>query len=144
MASVLAATTGSPFLAMIMVFEISLDYPLMPPLKRFLTSATNFVPVVDGDRRLVGVVALQDLKEHLGAGAELRVVIVSDVMRPPPPVVTPDQRLVDVLNLALASQQQNILMISSLKRMRLVSALSRTHVLGLFVETIAVRRKLHV
>src|SRR6478609_1238968 len=32
MASVLAATTRSPFLAMIRVFEISLDYSLMPPL----------------------------------------------------------------------------------------------------------------
>lgn len=208
MASVLAATTRSPFLAMIMVFEISLDYSLMPPLmlgcvvaivmanrfekssiyteplrergiattgganrlglataqrvgdvmiapvppvaentvlpdlaKRFLTSANNFIPVIDGDRRLVGVVALQDLKEYLGAGAELRAVIASDVMRPPPPVVTPDQRLVDVLNLALASQQQNIPVVSTLKGMRLLGALSRTHVLGLFAETIAVRRK---
>ncbi len=210
MASVLAATTRSPFLAMIMVFEISLDYSLMPPLmlgcvvaivmanrlekssiyteplrergiattggvnrlglataqrvgdvmiapvppvpentvlpdlaKRFLTSANNFIPVIDGDRRLVGVVALQDLKEYLGAGAELRAVIASDVMRPPPPVVTPDQRLVDVLNLALASQQQNIPVVSTLKGMRLLGALSRTHVLGLFAETIAVRRKSH-
>src|SRR6266508_2188775 len=33
MGSVLAATTRSPLLAMIMVFEISLDYSLMPPLK---------------------------------------------------------------------------------------------------------------
>src|SRR5207247_2819150 len=32
MGSMLAATTRSPLLAMIMVFEISLDYSLMPPL----------------------------------------------------------------------------------------------------------------
>src|SRR4029453_9858164 len=32
MGSMLAATTGSPLLAMIMIFEISLDYSLMPPL----------------------------------------------------------------------------------------------------------------
>jgi hypothetical protein len=31
--------------------------------------------------------------------------------------------------------------VSTLKGMRLVGALSRTHVLGLFAETIAVRRK---
>lgn len=208
MGSVLAATTRSPFLAMIMVFEISLDYSLMPPLmlgcvmaivmagrlehdsiyteplrmkgllegeettrfgaatsqkvgdvmlapvppveettsipemaRRFLRSANNFLPVVDRDQRLVGVVALHDLKEHLGAGHELSAVIASDVMRPPPRCVTPNQRLVDVFNLALASEQQNIPVVSTLEEKRLVGALSRTHVLGLFAETIAAGTK---
>lgn len=208
MASVLAATTRSPFLAMIMVFEISLDYSLMPPLmlscvmaiviagrlerdsiyteplrlkglleaeettrfgaatsqrvgdvmlapvppvsetatlpelaQRFLRSANNFVPVVDRDQRFVGMVALQDLKEHLGAGRELSAVIASDVMRPPPPCVTPNQRLVDVFNLALASELQNIPVVSTLEDRRLVGALARTHVLGLFAESIAAGSK---
>jgi chloride channel protein, CIC family len=208
MGSMLAATTRSPFLAMIMVFEISLDYSLMPPLmlgcvmaivmagrleqdsiyteplrfkglaeaaeathlgaatsqkvgdvmlapvpplpeitsipamaQRFLTSANNFLPVVDAEQRLVGMVALHDLKEHLGAGLELSAVIASDVMRPPPRCVTPNQRLVDVFNLALASEQQNIPVVSTLTEMRLVGALSRTHVLGLFAESIAAGSK---
>ena len=102
-----------------------------------LTSANNFVPVVDADRRLVGMVALQDLKEYLGAGAELRAVIASDVMRPPPPCVTPNQRLVEVFHLALASQQQNIPVVNTLTEMRLVGALARTEVLGMFAETAA-------
>jgi CIC family chloride channel protein len=208
MGSALAATTRSPFLAMIMVFEISLDYSLMPPLmlgcvmaivmagrlerdsiyteplrmkdlfeaeettrfgaataqkvgdvmlapvppvsetatlpelgQRFLRSANNFVPVVDGEQRLVGMVALHDLKEHLGAGRELSAVIASDVMRPPPRCVTPNQRLVDVFNLALASEQQNIPVVSTLAEKRLVGSLSRAHVLGLFAETIAAGSK---
>ena len=37
---------------------------------RFLTSANNFLPVVDSRNQLVGVVALQDLKEYLGAGEQ--------------------------------------------------------------------------
>src|ERR1044071_10111789 len=37
---------------------------------RFLTSANNFLPVVDAKGQLVGIVALQDLKEYLGAGSE--------------------------------------------------------------------------
>ncbi len=151
MGSMLAATTRSPLLAMIMVFEISLDYSLMPPLmlacvistlvarrfhpesiytqplrkkgllvdrenlrvgsateqtvgdlmhapvtplretatlpeiaERFLTSPNNFLPVVDGKYQLIGVVALQDLKEYLSAGEEMSAVIAYDVMRPPP------------------------------------------------------------
>ncbi|MGC3959069.1 MAG: CBS domain-containing protein [Verrucomicrobiota bacterium] len=115
--------------------------PLPELAKRFLTSANNFVPVVDADKRLVGMVALQDLKEHLGAGMELRAVIASDVMRPPPPCVTPNQRLVDVFNLALASQQQNIPVVNTLTEMRLVGALARAEVLGLFAETIAAGSK---
>ncbi len=204
MASVLAATTRSPFLAMIMVFEISLDYSLMPPLmlgcvvaivmatrlerdsiyteplrakgyqageettrfgaatarrvgdvmlapvspvaetaslaelaRRFVSSTNNFLPVVDADQRLIGMVALQDLKEHLGAGLELSAVIACDVMRPPPRCVTPNQRLVDVFNLALTTEQQNIPVVSTLADKRLVGALARSEVLGLFAETIA-------
>lgn len=208
MGSVLAATTRSPFLAMIMVFEISLDYSLVPPLMlgcvmaivmagrlekesiyteplrlkglmegeettrfgaataqtvgdvmlapvppvretaplreiadRFLTNANNFLPVVDAEHRLLGIVALHDLKEHLGAGAELSVVIAYDVMRPPPRCATPNQRLVDVLQLALVSEQQNIPVVSTLTENRLVGALSRAQVLGLFSEIIAASSK---
>jgi len=209
MGSVLAATTRSPFLAMIMVFEISLNYSLMPPLMlgcvtalvmagrleqdsiyteplrakglgmgtdettrfgaataqrvgdimlapvapvrenarlreiadRFLTNTNNFLPVVDAEQRLLGVVALHDLKEHLGAGAELGVVIAYDVMRPPPRCATPNQRLVDIFHLALASEQQNIPVVNTLTDNRLVGALSRAQVLGLFAETIAAGSK---
>ena len=150
MGCVLAATTRSPLLAIVMVLEISLNYSIMPalmlgcavstlvsrrlhpdsiytePLKmrsleveasrlgaateqtigdlmrepvkpvranttlpdiagRFLSSTNNFLPVVDNDYRLVGVVALQDLKEHLTHGSELAAVIAEDIMRPIPP-----------------------------------------------------------
>ena len=208
MGSVLAATTRSPFLAMIMVFEISLDYSLMPPLMLgcvmaivmagrlekdsiyteplrakgvadgedttrfgaataqrvgdvmlapippvrenaplreiadfFLRNSNNFLPVVDADNRLVGIIALHDLKEHLGAGAELGAVIAYDVMRSPPRCATPNQRLVDVFHLALASEQQNIPVVSTLTEQRLVGRLSRAQVLGLFAETIAAGSK---
>jgi H+/Cl- antiporter ClcA/predicted transcriptional regulator len=206
MGSMLSATTRSPLLAMIMIFEISLDYSLMPALmlacvvsimvarkfhpesiyteplrlrglaisqettepgtatertvgdlmrspvppvresstlgeiaERFLTSANNFLPVVDAKNQLVGLVALQDLKEYLGAGEELRAVIAYDVMRPPPACVTPNQRLLDVLPVVLASEQRNIPVVNTLKENRLVGALARTEVLGLFSEAIAAK-----
>jgi CIC family chloride channel protein len=204
MGSMLAATTRSPLLAMIMVFEISLDYSLMPPLmlacvlsvlvarrlhpesiyteplrrkgllvpheataseaaaertvgdimrapvppvretaalreiaQRFLTGANNFVPVVDAKNQLVGLVALQDLKEYLGADEEFRGVIAYDFMRPPPPCVTPNQRLVEVLPVVLASEQRNIPVVNTLRENRLVGALPRAEVLGMFSEAIA-------
>ncbi len=204
MGSMLSATTRSPLLAMIMVFEISLDYSLMPalmlacvvsmlvarrlhpatiytePLRRkglivpqevtaseaaaertvgdlmrapvppvretatlreiadrFLTGANNFLPVVDGKNQLVGLVALQDLKEYLVAEEEFRGVIAYDVMRSPPSCVTPNQRLVDILPVVLTSEQRNIPVVSTLKENRLVGALPRAQVLGLFSEAIA-------
>jgi CBS domain-containing protein len=208
MGSMLSATTRSPLLAMIMIFEISLDYSLMPALmlacvvsilvarkfhpesiyteplrlrgltvsqettepgtatertvgdlmrspvppvresatlgeiaERFLTSANNFLPVVDAKNQLVGLVALQDLKEYLGAGEELRAVIAYDVMRPPPACVTPNQRLLDVLPVVLESEQRNIPVVNTLKENRLVGALARTEVLSLFSEAIAAKSK---
>jgi len=208
MGSMLSATTRSPLLAMIMVFEISLDYSLMPPLMlacvvsvlvarrfhpesiyteplrrkglsvsqeataseaatertvsdlmrapvppvreittlgeiadRFLTSANNFLPVVDAKTRLVGIIALQDLKEYLGSGEEVLGVIAYDIMRPPPPCATPNQSLLDVLPVVLASEQRNIPVVTSLKENRLVGALARAEVLGIFSEVIAASRK---
>ena len=204
MGSMLSATTRSPLLAMIMIFEISLDYSLMPPLMlacvvstlvagrfhaesiyteplrkkgltvsrestqegaatestvgdlmhapvppiregtrlqeiadRFLTSPNNFLPVVDAKHQLVGLVALQDLKEYLNAGEELNAVIAYDVMRPPPVCVTPNQRLLDVLAVVLASEQRNIPVVNTLKENRLIGALARSEVLNLFSEAIA-------
>ncbi len=208
MGSMLSATTRSPLLALIMVFEISLDYSLVPPLMlacvvstlvtrrlhpesiyteplrrkgvtvpqdattseaatertvadimrapvapvrensllgeiadRFLTSANNFLPVVDARNQLVGLVALQDLKEYLGAGDELRGVIAYDIMRPPPACVTPNQRLIEALPVVLSSEQRNIPVVNTLKENRLVGALARAEVLGIFSEVIAARSK---
>jgi CIC family chloride channel protein len=206
MGSVLAATTRSPFLAMIMVFEISLDYSLMPPLMlgcvvamlmagrlhgasiytealqakgielegdstepgvvteqkvgdlmgvpvepirentplkdiaaRFLSGSNNFLPVVDAHSRLIGIVALQDLKEHLGAGAELMAVIAYDVMRPPPKCVTPNQRLMEVLPVVLESELRNVPVVNSFTENRLVGNLVRGEVLSILSEAIAAK-----
>ncbi len=208
MGSMLAATTRSPLLAMIMIFEISLDYSLMPPLMlacvisvlfarrlhpesiyteplrrkglkvsqeataseaatgktvgdimrapvppvrettplgevadRFLTGANNFLPVVDAKGQLVGLVALQDLKQYLNSEEEVLGVIAYDVMRPPPPCVTPNQRLLEVLPVALASEQRNIPVVANLKENHLIGALARAEVLGLFSEAIASRKE---
>jgi CIC family chloride channel protein len=206
MGSMLAATTASPLLAMIMAFEISLNYSIMPPLmlacvvatlvarrlhpdsiytqplrdkglrvdreslrpgsateqtvgdlmrapvpplremstlpeiaERFLTSPNNFLPVVDAKQQLLGVVALQDLKEYLNAGAELRAVIAYDVMRPAPATVTPDQLLLDTLPVMLASEQRNVPVVNSRTENRLVGAVLRAEVLGLLSQAIAAK-----
>ena len=207
MGGMLAATTRSPLLAMIMVYEISLNYSLMPPLMlacvvsslvsrrfhaesiysqplrdkgllvnrerlqggaatgqtvgdllrppvpplrdtdtlreiagRFLTNSNNFLPVVNADGQLLGLVALQDLKEYLNAGSELAAVIAYDVMRPVPVRVTPDQSLLEVLPALLGSEQRQVPVVNTLGDNRLIGSVNRSEVLGLLSEAIAARQ----
>ncbi len=206
MGAVLAATTRSPLLAMIMIFELSLDYSLVPPLMlacvvsilvarqlhgesvytehlrvkglalgqetsrpgetmeqtigdlmrapvtpvrestplreiadQFLTNSNNFLPVVDARQRLLGVVALQDLKEFLNASQDLGAVIAYDVMRPPPPCLTPGQRLLEALPTVLESELRNVPVVNNPAENKLVGAVVRAEVLAIFSEAIAAK-----
>lgn len=203
MGATLAATTRAPLLAMVLIFEISLDYSVMPPLmvatavavlaarrvhkesvytdvlrhsdavsgresdrpgaaldctvgdlmqppvepvretasvadvaQRFLSGINNYIPVVDSERRLVGLIALHDLKEHLTDGDDLKGVIALDVMRPPPAVVMPGQRLLEALPTIVASDLRNVPVVNSRKEMRLIGAIIRAEALGVVSEAI--------
>jgi CIC family chloride channel protein len=105
--------------------------------ERFLSSPNNFLPVVDAQFKLLGLVALQDLKEYLGAGSELKAVIAFDIMRPVPPCLRPGQKLMDALPVLLASEQRNVPVVNSLTEQRLVGSLPRAEALGLLSEAIA-------
>ena len=206
MGSLLAATTHSPLLAILMIFELSLNYSVMPPLmlacvvstliarklypdsiyteplrrkgveleresasigaateltvadvmqppippvrestriaeiaERFLTSTNNFLPVVDVKDRLVGIIALHDLKEWLSSGHELAAVIAYDVMHPPPYCLTPNQKLSDVLPALLKSELRNVPVVNTLADQHLVGSVGRAEALGLLSEAISVR-----
>lgn len=206
MGSVLAATTHSPLLAMVMIFELSLNYSIMPPLmlacavstlvarsfhtesvyteplrrkgveleresphigaatemtvadlmrkpieplrenttfqqiaERFLTCSNNYLPVVDAKQKLIGMVSLHDLKEYLTAGEELSSVIAYDIMRPPPPCLTPAQKLPAVLSALLASEVRNVPVVNSQSEFKLVGTIARAEALGVLSEVISAR-----
>jgi chloride channel protein, CIC family len=104
---------------------------------RFLSSPNNYLPVVDAHFRLLGLVALQDLKEYLGAAGELSAVIAADVMRPVPPYLLPGQKLLDALPVLLASEQRNVPVVNTPKEKRLVGAMLRAEALAALSEMIA-------
>jgi CBS domain-containing protein len=104
--------------------------------RRFLTGGNNFIPVIDSEKRLIGMIALHDLKEHLTHGEDLKGVIAFDVMRPPPEVLYPGQRLLSVLPIIVASEQRNVPVVSNRNDMRLVGALVRAEALGVVAEAI--------
>lgn len=206
MGGLLAATTHSPLLAMILIFELSLNYSVMPPVmiacvvatlvsrsfcaesvyteplrrkgleltrenarlgaatektvgdimqapvpplkenatfpeisERFLTSPNNFLPVVDAQDRLIGMVALHDLKNFLHTEFELSSVIAADVMREPPACLTPNQHLADVLPTLLASELRNVPVVNTLTEYKLIGAVSRAEALGTLSEAISAK-----
>jgi CIC family chloride channel protein len=104
---------------------------------RFLSSPNNFLPVVDARKCLLGVVALQDLKEYLGAGSELNAVIAADVMRPIPPCLKPGQKLLDALPALLASEQRNVPVVNNYEENRLIGSVPRADALAVLSEIIA-------
>ena len=116
---------------------LRVDEPLRSIAKRFLATSNNYFPVVDAEMRLVGMVALQDLKEFLDPGEEVSIVIAYDVMRPPPPCLVPQQRLVEVLAMVLGSELRNIPVVDSLEEMHLVGSVQRSELLALYADAIA-------
>jgi CIC family chloride channel protein len=207
MGSVLAGTIHAPLLAMIMIFEISLNYSIMPPLmlacavstlvsrglysesiyteplrrkgiserpeierygeatetfvgeimrepvapvretmefqklaERFLTSTNNFIPVVDESQKLIGVIALHDIKEYLHSGHEMTGVIAYDIMREPPQCLTPNQKLVESFSVLLQSEFRNVPVINNRIENRLVGSVLRSEALQLISEALAARR----
>ena len=206
MGGMLAGTTHAPLLAMIMIFELTLNYSLMPPLmltcvvatliarsmhranvysegldlkgfatsweterigaatrrrigdlmlaptvplrevdsfetmtERFIKSTYHYLPVVDDDDRLKGIVALQDLKEYLTMGDHLTSVIAIDVMRPPPLVLTPDQRLDEAMSILLSSDMRNVPVVNRVTEMKFIGVVVRSEALGLLSEAIAAK-----
>ena len=113
--------------------------PLAEIADRFLTSTNNFLPVVDVKDRLVGIIALHDLKEWLNSGNELAAVIAYDVMQPPPYCLTPNQKLSDVLPALLKSEQRNVPVVNTLADQHLVGSIARAEALGVLSEAISVR-----
>lgn len=109
--------------------------------ERFLMGSNNYLPVIDSRLRLVGVIALHDIKEHLTRGEDLKGVIALDVMRPPPVVLTPSQRLLEALPTVVASDQRNVPVVNSLAEMKLVGALIRAEALGVVAQAIDVHTK---
>ena len=100
----------------------------------FLQGSNNFLPVVDAEGILIGMVALQDLKPHLQAGSEYQGVIAADVMRLPPGCVTPDQRLSEALPVLVSSELRNVPVVDSLQHRKLIGRVARAEVIDAMSE----------
>ena len=87
MGSVLSATTHSPLLAMIMVFEISLNYTLMPPLMVACAVSTLLARRLERETIYTEPLRQKGLatERETGEGGETTRQTVGDLMRDPVP-----------------------------------------------------------
>jgi CIC family chloride channel protein len=108
--------------------------------ERFLTSTNNFIPVIDGDQKLVGMVALHDMKEYLHTGHEMNGVIAYDLMREAPATLTPNQKLVEAFPTLLQSELRNVPVVNNRIENKLIGSVSRAEALALISEALAARR----
>jgi CIC family chloride channel protein len=98
MGSVLAATVHSPLLAMIMIFEISLNYSMMPPLMLSCVLATLVARRLHPDSVYTSSLRDHDidpLAENTTLGAS-QMQRIGDIMRAPVPPVRDDTLLPDL------------------------------------------------
>lgn len=99
MGGVLAATVHSPLLAMIMIFEISLNYSMMPPLMLSCVLATLVARQLHPESVYTSALREHDIDSFddnttLGASQQQRI---GDIMRPPVPPVRNNTLLPDVI-----------------------------------------------
>jgi CIC family chloride channel protein len=105
MGSVLAATTRSPLLAMIMVFEISLDYSLMPPLMLGCVMSILIAGRLHPESIYTEPLRLRGLelgRESLQPGAAAERT-VGDLMRAPVPPLRETAKLSEIADRFLTS-----------------------------------------
>ena len=60
-------------------------------------------------------------------------------MRPPPPVLTPQQTVADVLPVLLESELRHVPVVNNLRERRLIGSVARAEALGLVSEAISAR-----
>lgn len=192
MGSFLAATTHAPLMAILMLFEMTLDYDIVPPMMLacvaayytaisidsasiytsaltrqrarrtqplpamraciadvlkanpetidksmpldkiahvFARSQTLHLYVVDAEHRLLGVVSLMGIREHLNEDHLGGLVTAFDLMHDTLPTLTPEMGLNQAVSQFTGQQAERLPVVSDLKSGRLIGSVSKMDLL---------------
>ena len=101
-----------------------------PQIAKSLASNTfKFLYVVDGNRKFLGAIALQDLKPFLHETDLPQVVIALDLLRDDIPVLSSDASLKESLEVFARHDGERLPVIDNISDRRLVGSLAKTDVL---------------
>lgn len=192
MGSFLAATTHAPLMAILMLFEMTLDYDIVPPMMLacvaayytatsidsasiytatltrqrarrtqplpatraciadvlkanpqtiarsmplheiahvFARSQTLHLYVVDAENRLLGVVSLMDIREHLNEDHLGDLVTAFDLMHDTLPTLTPEMGLNQAVSYFTGRQAERLPVVADPKSQRLIGSVSKMDLL---------------
>jgi CIC family chloride channel protein len=103
--------------------------PLAEMLAALRQGRQTDLPVVDGDRRLLGVVTVFDLRELLSQEASLaQLIVAGDVLREAGDVLTPDDSLLTALRRFGARDAAALPVVDALHSRRVLGVLTRADV----------------
>lgn len=190
MGAFLAAATHAPIMAIIMIFELTLDYQIILPLmlacvvayytsvsiekrsiyaealkrkgagdfrkqlaelhvrdlmktnpltvsstagfaeigEKFIATRFNYLYVADHGR-FVGAISLHDIKSYLNTPELAQVVIASDILRDPFPVVRPEASLTEALERFSQHDSERLPVVSDSRDQRLIGSIAKTELI---------------
>jgi len=123
------------------ITAIRQDVPFAEIVERFLKEPYNNLYVVNDAGQFVGVVRLHTLKTMLRQAESLPVVIARDLMDDSFPVLTPEQRLADTMEVFWHEHAERLPVVESGSR-RLIGWLGKRDLFGIYSQEILRKRQL--
>jgi CIC family chloride channel protein len=110
----------------------------LPKIMQFVARAnSSYFPVVDGEKRLVGIFSLRDVRSVLqGSGAE-NLIVAADIATTPVLTVTPDDDLHTALKRFTQKNIDEIPVVDEQEPTKILGILRRKEVIGAYDEEIA-------
>ncbi len=81
------------------IISVVENSPLRTIFERFQTTISPFLPVVDENNKLLGIISIDQIKDAILDDSFWDWLVASDIMAPPPEIVIENQPLSDAINL---------------------------------------------
>jgi CBS domain-containing protein len=81
------------------IISVLENSPLRTIFERFQTTNSPFLPVVDENKKLLGIISIDQIKDAILDDSFWDWLVASDIMAPPPEIVIENQSLSDAINL---------------------------------------------
>lgn len=120
MGSFLAATTHAPLMAIIMIFEMTLDYDIVLPL--MLACVTAYYTSYGIDRNSIYTESLE--RKQRSAARRMSAVCVADILKANPPHILETASLVDIATVFARTQHNYLYVTDTGERLRGLISLS--------------------
>ncbi|MGD9127088.1 MAG: chloride channel protein [Planctomycetia bacterium] len=114
--------------------------PLPEVLRTVADSNDNYFPVVDDEKKLVGIFSLHDIRSTLTGNPAGGLILASDLARSPVTTITPDDNLHDVLRIYTQKQFVELPVVDPAEPDRVICMLPRGDVIAAYDRQISLHQ----